>query len=345
MKRIIRCVCFAVVFMVCFLSITDVMRNKDDATSYAPFYQEDEQYDVLFVGTSVTNCGISPLDLWNDYGIVSYNIANSGQGIANSYYALKDALRVQKPQLVVMDVSYIARDSSTGMIHTLFDNMPMGQAKWQGVRDLAPESEWIDYFVPLLYYHQRWEELSAKDFDRIVSLNRGGAVMKQSYDKEGKVFDTSVFSEGMVIVPEDEKSPMDEKRQEYIGRITQLCRDNDVDILFVNYPGYAVGETNHGDGEELQRLWNGFADVARENHADYMNCLHMIDEIEFDFATDLADWRHLNINGNKKITHYIGSYIQEQYNIPDRRNETELQHWNEDYLTWQEYVRGLEAGK
>ena len=73
-------------------------------SSYNQFYQmEEDSVDVLFLGSSVVVNAFSPQEIYDTYGIRSYNLASEEQSIFLSYYWLKEALRYQNPQVVVLD--------------------------------------------------------------------------------------------------------------------------------------------------------------------------------------------------------------------------------------------------
>jgi hypothetical protein len=43
---------------------------------------------------------------------------------------------------------------------------------------------------------------------------------------------------------------------------------------------------------------------------------------------------HLNASGAKKVTDYLGAYIGEHYNIPDRRPDAAYSSWNDAYTSY-----------
>jgi hypothetical protein len=45
------------------------------------------------------------------------------------------------------------------------------------------------------------------------------------------------------------------------------------------------------------------------------------DEIGIDFATDFADYDHLNVAGCQKFSFYFGKVLRTFYELPDHRNE------------------------
>ena len=104
---------------------------------------------------------------------------------------------------------------------------------------------------------------------------------------------------------------------------------------------YAQGERNHGDGHTLQKIWNSLDVLADEWEVEYVNTLHMLEEIDFDLVEDLRDWRHIDVSGNQKMTSWLGKKLASQYQIPDRRNEEALQYWNRDYEEFCQYREKL----
>lgn len=335
--KTIKLICFLLIFLILLQHFSFVLVDKSAAAENGYIYDEKNDIDVLFLGTSVTNSGISPLDLWNNYGITSYNIAQDGQGIANSYYSLKSVLQYQNPKVVVMDLAYIDRDSSSGMIHNMIDNIPFSLEKVEAVLNLASVGELDDYLIPITYYHSRWDSIYASDYEIPICRNRGGEIRYYSKDENGDVFDTSVFEEPLTIIPESQTASIDETRLQYIYDIIDLCNKNNVEIVFVNYPCYAWGKTNHGDGETLQKKWNMIGQLLEKENVTFLNGIQLADEIGFDYVVDLRDWRHLSGYGNEKITNWIGQWLVEKYNLEDHRNEEQFQCWDEDYKEWEEY--------
>lgn len=66
-----------------------------DNTSYAvnTFYrQKEETDDVVFAGTSHIIFGVSPMEMYKNSGIVSFNIGTSLQGMAETYVLTKKRL-------------------------------------------------------------------------------------------------------------------------------------------------------------------------------------------------------------------------------------------------------------
>ena len=51
-------------------------------------------------------------------------------------------------------------------------------------------------------------------------------------------------------------------------------------------------------------------------------------------SVDMANKSHLNDSGARKVSYYIGEYIRENYDLPDRRNDPAYASWNEQFETF-----------
>ena len=112
--RVLKTVVFCMLVAAIVVRTSSILRLKGKeylayyfSEQYREFYNmEKDTVDVLFLGTSHSYCGFSPQDFYDLHGIRSYNLGSSRQGIWLSYYWLKEALKTQKPKIVVKEVHY-----------------------------------------------------------------------------------------------------------------------------------------------------------------------------------------------------------------------------------------------
>ena len=318
--------------------------DKTCKEDFAPFFSLVNSVDVYFIGTSITHSGISPLDLYHDYGITSYNLATAGQTIPNNYWALKSAFNYMKPKLVVMDISYLwnkcqFEGQAEARLHEMLDNIPHNYIWIWAIYDLwksdiIPTEQMINYIFPICAHHSRWDKLTASDFTDRAGNNYGATVSNISYGVDGQPFDMSLLKTEMQVLPSNEKMDFPSVNYLYIRRIVELCREENVEVLFVKYPSWCEGIVTHGDGRELQMMFNKFYDTAAELGVPYINGIQDYKKIGFVFSEDLRDYHHMNISGNMKITSFIGKYITEKYDLPDHRYDESFNEWMTEY---QEY--------
>jgi hypothetical protein len=106
------------------------------------------------------------------------------------------------------------------------------------------------------------------------------------------------------------------------------CQARGIEVLLINIPYPAT--------EELQRWANSVQEIADSYGVDYLNMQY--EDTGVDLYTDCADEdSHLNPSGGRRVTDYLGAYIRERYDIPDRRSEEIAEDWNADYREFAEY--------
>lgn len=111
-------------FIVCVLLICQVIFPVFESNSMQQGVSNEydrfgkDTFDVILAGSSTIMYGIHPLQLYDEFGISSYSLTTAAQRIPLTYYLVKEALREQHPQLVVIDVYYAGYDRlrvSTGI--------------------------------------------------------------------------------------------------------------------------------------------------------------------------------------------------------------------------------------
>ncbi|MDE7326660.1 MAG: hypothetical protein K2N63_10335 [Lachnospiraceae bacterium] len=310
-----------------FLSLTRLMQYKAAVTRMEPFFETEEPIDVMLFGTSHVTDGILPLELWGNYGISSYNFGNNAARIPLTYWKIENVFDYQVPRLVVVDCSYLSSNNKTSTVlqqsHNVLDSFPLTKTKRAAIEDLmdSEEDNKLEFFWPFSIYHNRWDELTKKDF--IVDYNNElGAEPKYlvatpaNYQKIGA----------------DEKLQTETIAMEYIGKLISSCRERGVEVLLTYLPCPA--------NSTRQKEANTAYDLAERYGVNYINFLDLPDVVNFMTDCNDAD-SHLNASGAKKVTDYLGTYIGEHYNIPDRRTQAAFDFLNEAYTAY--LVRKMQA--
>lgn len=335
-KKYIEHICYVIFSCYVIFIISYVLKDKSVESGLHKMYSTSDKVDVVFCGPSSTYFGISPLDLYHDYGIKSINISTEGQAVSLSYYSMKEMFKYQSPKVVFMDVSYADMKDNVHWMHATLNYMKNGMNRFSAITSTVPRENWMDFFFPITLYHSTWENINKGNFSYKTVNNYGGAVEQISV-KNGKVFDTSVFSKPLEIIEKDDYLPINDRNLSYYKKMIDLCQEHGAKLVFISLPSYMTGKTNHGDGEELQKKMNYFYQVEKEYDVEFINCLHHIDEMDFDFVEELCDWRHPSVTGNIKITSYIGKYLIDHYSIEDRRNEDNHNQLEKEYKKWNKY--------
>ena len=89
MKRILSVV-LLLLAVVGGLLLCDRATRRDDAErKFGSFFSEKQDIDVFFMGTSHVLDGVTPMELWRDYGISAYNMATSSETLGMTEQILK----------------------------------------------------------------------------------------------------------------------------------------------------------------------------------------------------------------------------------------------------------------
>lgn len=312
-------------------------KYNGEVTHFDLLYKEPyNSLDVIFLGSSHIYSGISPMEMWNTYGIAGYNCTSSSQCAYKSYHFLVDIFKYQKPKVVVFDLMSLFIDESIDEIsnrsalnYMRFSPNFLTTVHHSLNRENGETME--SYIFPVLRYHSRWEELSQVDF----------SIQKQRDCAKG--YDMRYGTKCMVKLTEDKFSflkeqPTDvaagivEKSAGYIRDMVELCRQNGAQMLFIKTP---VSDYTHEKGNAMQK----FADECGVKLVDYNR---KWDELGLDYKVDFLDTVHLNLNGAKKLTKCLGKTLVDDFGMPDHRGEAEYDSWDKDYSMYQTEVAALE---
>lgn len=304
-----------------------ILEKKASRDSYYDFVHSSLNSDILFIGTSHMGKAISPVKLWDMNGYTSYVLAAAGDGVKRDNAILEMALDYTTPKLVVLDTDqYWLADELDHQVknyHRFSDSFPLTATKFRTTLALYEDnSVRAELLFPWIIYHNRWEELERGDFypDNDSRCFKGG-------DYDINIVKANLPKEPLI---EDNTEALGEEGIEEIEKFIQKCKAENIEVLLVTLPYSADNE---------QRLYGvKISEVASKYGVNYIN----FNEQEFfvDEETDFSDLSHLNISGARKMTEYLGNYIAENYDVPDRRVEKEYaDKWNSDYASYSELVK------
>lgn len=279
------------------------------------YYDEEPKHNVLFIGDCEVYENISPVTLWEKYGLTSYIRGSAQQLIWQSYYLLEEALKYEKPDVVVFNVLSMKYDTpqSEAYNRMSIDGMKLSKSKLDNIKvSMTEEETFISYLFPLLRYHSRWNELTAEDFKYAFSEKRKVTVAGYLMHVE----------ENEVTTIPDPKQLTDyqfgENSYKYLDMITELCEANDIELVLIKAPSLSPYWYDAWDAQMV--------DYAAEHNLQYINFLELQDEIGIDWTTDTYDrGLHLNVKGAEKLAEYFGQILVDNYDFTDYAAEASVQ--------------------
>lgn len=294
------------------------VKYGDGIYGMTKFYDlEDHTVDVLVLGSSHAFEDMNTGLLWDRYGMAAYVLGGSIQPMWNTYYYLKEALKTQQPQLVVLEAYCTAFGADyiddSRIIKNTF-GMKWSENKIDAMKTSVPRERWPEFFLSYIQYHTRYTELSKEDF-----LKNKGDIRYENWKGFGCNMATTAFPEPNVAHV-TERKPMSEKTETYYRKTIELALEHNIPILIALSP-YA------GISESEQAVFNTAGDIAKEYGVHFVNYNLMYHDIGIDFSQDAADPGHLNYKGNQKYTAALADYIGRHYDITDRRGDPSYQSW------------------
>lgn len=169
--------------------------------------EKDESLDVIFLGDSEAWSAFSPLQIFYEYGIPSYNCATPGQWTGDSVKILKKALRHQRPSVVVLGTS------------TIFSNP-------------NPYKYALSQLVPLFHYHNYYKNSTPKYGDRRA---KGANLNETVVPYTGSAEYMSVST-----APQE----IDSNSMKGLNELLKICQENDIRLVLVASPSALTWNTS-----------------------------------------------------------------------------------------------------
>jgi hypothetical protein len=285
--------------------------------------------DVLFVGDSGIYGDISPMAIYEKYGITSYDYSSSAASNLLAYYMLKEALKTQTPTVVVMDETTIFGGKETeGMTRLFIDTLPNDDVKKELLNDSNYnfDNEYkLGAYINFFRYHSRWNKIESSDFNSInYNLTNKGY---QNYTEHK----TSKYKNDYMADANDAIDFTNNYLPESVIKSKELCDSLGIKFLLISVP-----DATAWSQAKAKRMTNW----TNENKIDYFDLNYYLKEMDLNFETDSVDnGMHLNIIGATKVSNYLGSYLLDKYNLPNHQNDPNYQSWNDDLVKYQNSIK------
>lgn len=260
--------------------------------------QKEEKYtgiDVIAIGNSDLYSAFNPQQLWDEQGIPSYVAAAPNANVCTSLHMLEGVLVCQKPKVVILEVDEFFEKKGLNNL-ALASNLA-----YENCYSLFSKQENL-LKCPIVYS----STLSAS---RISNRGYAYSTVVQVYHGD--------FS---YMIKSSMRASVNSTVEPYLPQFIELAKDNNCQILFVCMPSASSWSyAKH----------NTVSDYAKKYDIPFID--FNVDQYDtgFDWLTDSRDsGNHLNANGAKKITKYLGQYLKENYDLTDHRDDKSYSEWN-----------------
>ena len=276
------------------------------------YYDNAGGNDVVFVGDCECYENISPITLWEEYGITSYIRGSAQQLIWQSYYLMEETLKYEKPDVFVFNILSMkyGEPQNEAYNRMSIDGMKPSMQKWKNALvSMTEEESFLSYLFPLLRYHSRWSELTADDVRYMFSTIKS---FHQGYLMRMDVRPVTTFPSKPPLA--DYQLPA--SCYKYLDKMVDLCKKNDIQLVLMKAPSIYPVWYDEWDAQIVE--------YAKEHDLKYYNFLDLADEVGIDFKTDTYDnGLHLNTPGSEKLAKYFGKILRDECGVADRRQEAD----------------------
>lgn len=349
MKKFLKSICFIIIFIILFVNITNLLKDKrvyflyDTTRKVEGFYNEDRNsLDVVFIGSSHVFQGLNPAIFWDEFGIPSYIFGANEQPLWISYHYIKEVLKYQKPKAIVLDVLYTARDvniknnekgkegeryQKEGVNRINLDSLKLSKNKIAVIKASVPKDERISYIIELIKYNKKWKSINKDSFKYLNYKN------KNPYKGY-----TPSFNKVHGLKTSSHPLNFSDKSLGYFNKIIELSKQENFNLVLIKTPYNLL--------EEAKKTYAKVADIAKENNIPFINYNNLINEINLKFETDSnPDCAHLNSFGAEKVSRHLAKYLIENYNLEDKRNNPDYSDWNECTKYYKQKVNNWELSQ
>ena len=346
LRPCIACVLFLLLFLTILFHVERlIMEPNCEFAIVADYVIPSYSADVIVFGASHVTSAIISQKLMDDQGIASVNAANANQLLWQSVYKLERLLQSQKPRVVVMTLNTVTTqprsltndpesDSFDEMYYSFIGVVPrvmpwINPLKYSiSIRQAMLDPYSLPYLSTIGMRHSSIWSLSRNDFLKARRQTLTAATLNyyQSAGISGQTLNESLVSDQSAVLPEFCYAQL--------SRMIELCKENNAELLLIGLPWSTTNE------------WLGMAEkacvFAETQGAAYLSMDAIICETDFDYATDMADPGHLNYNGAIKVTGFLGQFLKENYNLPDRREDPDPRYdvWKARPYQYVSYAAG-----
>lgn len=304
------------------------------------FENEKKDFDLLICGSCHSYTSFNPIQCYQDYGITSYNVGQGSETIAGSYLQLVDYLEKTDAKVVLVETwginakeTYISQESIEGaLMASAVDNNYFSLEKLSVILDFELLN-WIDELTYLTRYKGRLLDgsIGATDFidsyATLMEINQYNNNESEKWETKNrlankgyKYMSETLPDDTSIVIPEvneTEYLEADKEQLNYIDKIIELCKKENVNVFFYRAP-YSCTEN------ELKRS-NYLKKYIEDRGETYID---LNKEIEFDYCKEFYDEYHLNVYGAEKSTEYLVNVIKEKCAMKDHREEIGYEEWD-----------------
>ena len=353
-KQAVRVATFFLAFFVMVFVLCDVFEQENIYPHCRRLYTyrtlEDDTVDAVIFGTSGVDWYWVTSQAYEDYGMTVYPYSTPAMPAWLYIEAIEDALSYQNPKLIIIDIrpftqSNVKTSTAEPRARRLLDAMsPFSPARIKAGFKTMEIMHRIDekksrfdvsYLFSFIKYKRKWDDSDFRINNNIVLAKHQylGTFIDKSSSVSSVDFEKSDYDASY-------RRSLDPICKEALYDVIEYIRKNDLDVLFLDTPQVSTRR-------EMGRS-NTIYDILEKEGMPYVHYYSAETDngfsIDLDLKTEFYDDSHVNFYGAQKFTKAFSKYLDENYDLSDRRNDEKVKKdWNEVHASLLKEINSFET--
>lgn len=344
--QVLRTIAFSIVVCLLLVFLCEVFENANtknyDSRIYTYRQYPEDVIDAVFIGTSgVDRYWMSP-KAYEDYGMTVYPLSVDGFPAWLYVDMIDYALKYQDPELIILDVRAFCQNNSADnmlvdadiLVRRMLDALPRFSPDWfrlafkamdriHQIDETKPRFD-ISLLLSFVRFHPEWQQAGPRYLSNSLG-NRihlyGGFYMMRSLTPVAVPQETYEYHAAR-------RQLLDEYSMQALTETIAYVQDKGLQLLVVDTPQFQ-------DEHEMLRanfIYNQLDEWGVDYVAYYQEGEAGPFTIDLDPETDFYNPGHVNYYGAEKFTDAFAAYLDENYDLPDRRQDpVASKYWNGSY--------------
>lgn len=314
----VKIIIFIVILLVILNYIGNYFEDISDKNEIASYYEiawdsfykfDPHVMDVLFLGSSHAYCSFDPEIMDNGLGTNSFNLGSPLQHGDSSYFVLKEAIKDQKPEVLVFEIYWDMLDDEFELkqAETVIKAVKKEEFEDKFIKEAFPFNEVVKYhFRPIRYqqdvfnYWNKEVKVKAEEKFSLLTEDNKDSNGESYYKDRGFIYSD-------IVIPESEfyetnqfvgfdgaNWEFDKTQKLYMEKLVDLANEEGIKTIFVTAP---IANISMEHIQNYDALHNKIADFAKELGVPYRDYNIVNMEENLFVNENFRDDAHLNYSG------------------------------------------------
>lgn len=323
--RIILSVCLMIgLFYGSYYCLSNVFTNDDVYDGSGFHSMPEDSVDIIVLGSSHAQYSYVPAYMYQYTGLYSYVLGSACQPYEVSYEMLKESLKTQSPELVIMEAftaTPLASSCGGDSCYVMAAYQMTGEEKYN-VINMLPKEKAETYYNDFINNHNEWKNISS--LDELTSKEK--VSYPNAFGFEQNQFEgANNYWYPMVYENSDIEVELDKEDIKALNNIKNLCDSKGIQFMLYMVPMDSISEE---DQAYRYKIW----EWADENDVKYQDYVDMAEDIDFRMNIH-SDGSHSYLNGAAWITNRLAKFVKNNYEFNSHEKNEKLSKKNDKFIT------------